>query len=67
MNLLAIDVNRDSYTIGSTGEAAGDIKRKYESYGHPVYGIAPASAKYYYFGYIRPNAILGHYKKCMAK
>jgi hypothetical protein len=67
MNHLFINLDKDKYTIGSTGIAAGDIQRKYESYGHPVYGLAPVSVEYYYFGYVRPNAIIGSYKKYMAK
>jgi hypothetical protein len=67
MNHLFINVNGNKYTTGSTGIAANDIQRKYASYGHTLFGIAPASANYYYFEYVRPNAILGHYKKHMKK
>jgi hypothetical protein len=67
MNHLLIDVNKDKYTISSTGIAADDIQRKYAGYGHPVYGFAPVSVNYYYFGYLRPNAIIGNYKKYMSK
>jgi hypothetical protein len=65
MNYLFINISENKYTIDSTGIAANDIQRKYEGYGHPVYGLAPVSVKYYYFGYIRPNAIFKHFKECM--
>jgi hypothetical protein len=54
MNLLFINVDKESYTIGSSGIAAADIQTKYAAYGHPVFGLAPVSKKYYYFGFIRP-------------
>jgi hypothetical protein len=65
MNHLFINVDKDKYTIDSGGQAANDIQSKYEGYGHRIYGIAPASAKYYYFGFIRPNAIVKHFNECM--
>jgi hypothetical protein len=65
MNHLFINTNRESYGIASSGIVAGDIERKYAAYGHPVYGLAPVSAEYYYFGYLRPNAIVRHFNECM--
>ena len=62
MNYLFINVSGDQYTIGSTGIAADSIQKKYEGYGHPVFGLAPVSKEYYYRGWIRP-AILNSYKK----
>ena len=62
MNFLFIHVSGDQYTIGSTGIAAGDIKKKYEGFGHPVFGLAPVSKEYFYRGWIRP-AILRSYKQ----
>jgi hypothetical protein len=65
MNYLFISTDKESYTIGSTGRVSGDIEKKYAGYGHPVYGLAPVSAEYYYFGFIRPNAIVKHFNQCM--
>ncbi|MCL1933052.1 MAG: hypothetical protein FWF53_04465 [Candidatus Azobacteroides sp.] len=62
MNHLFINTGSDQYEIGSTGIAADDIQKKYEGYGHPIFGLAPASKKYFYFGWVRP-AILKLYKK----
>jgi hypothetical protein len=50
------------YTIGSTGMAADDIQKKYESYGHRVFGLSKPARNYYFRGFIRP-AILRTYKQ----
>ena len=64
MNYLFINVSGDQYTIGSSGIKSSDIESKYERYGHPIFGLALESKKYYYFGWIRP-AILNSYKSYM--
>ncbi len=58
-NHMFISVSKDSFTIGSTGQAAPDIEQKY---GAKIYGLAPQSIQFYYFGWIRP-ALLALYKK----
>jgi len=55
---MFIRVSKDSYTIDSSYTEADDINAKYR---HRVYGLAPKSVEYYYFGWIRPR-ILNHYK-----
>jgi hypothetical protein len=50
------------YTIGSTGLAADDIQKKYESYGHRIFGLSKPARDFYYRYYIRP-AILRSYKQ----
>jgi len=62
MNYLFINSSSDKFEIGSTGIAADDIQKKYEGYGHPIFGLALTSKKYFYFGWARP-AILKLYKK----
>lgn len=61
-NHFFIDVTKDSYTIGSSGLAAPDIEAKYMGYGHPLYGLAPVSKKFYYENWLR-QVILEHLKK----
>jgi hypothetical protein len=58
-NSFFIRVSRDSYTIGATYVDADDISAKYKN---RVYGLAPKSREFYYFGFIRP-AILLLYEK----
>lgn len=62
MSYLYVKASGDKYELGSTGQAADDIQKKYEGFGHPVFGLALASKKYFYFGWIR-SAILKLYKK----
>jgi hypothetical protein len=62
MNHLYVAVNANKYELGSTGSASDDIQKKYSSYGHPVFGLATVSKKYFYHGWIRP-AILKLYRK----
>lgn len=57
-NDFRINVGGNKYTVWSDGPAALDIERKYGA----VYGLAPESRKYYYYGWLRP-AIIRHYKK----
>jgi hypothetical protein len=61
-NYFYANVGGGKYTIGSTGRAADDIQKKYESYGHPVFGLAKPSRDYYFRGFIKP-AILRSYKQ----
>jgi len=51
-NHFFIKVTKEAYTISSTGEAAPDIERKYNN---RLYGLAPLSKEFYYFGFIRPT------------
>jgi hypothetical protein len=62
MNYMYANISGNSYEISSTGIATGDIQQKYEGFGHPIFGLALVSKKYFYFGWIRP-AILNLYKK----
>ena len=50
-NYFFIKVTNEAYKIGSTGEAAADIESKYNN---RVFGLAPKSKEFYYFGFIRP-------------
>ena len=49
-NFFFVNVTKEAYTLGSTGYVADDIKQKYPR----VFGIAPKSAEFYYFSFIRP-------------
>lgn len=57
---MFIEAKNDSFTIGSTYVDAPDIEAKYNNL---VFGIAPASAMYFYENYIRPELM----KKLWAK
>ena len=46
-----ITVTKSTYTIDSMYKDADDINMKYNG---RVYGLAPKSKEFYYFGYIRP-------------
>jgi len=56
-NHFFINTTKNEYTINSNGLVASDIAQKYPH----VYGIAPKSAEWFYFNYIRP-AIVTLYK-----
>jgi hypothetical protein len=56
---MFVQTSMDSYTIDSMYKDADDISAKYKN---RVYGLAPKSKEFYYFGFIRP-AILSLYKK----
>jgi hypothetical protein len=58
-NGMFIRVTQDAYTIDSSYADADDINAKYNN---RVYGLAPKSREFYYFGFIR-RAILELYKK----
>lgn len=61
-NHFFISINNNSYTIGSSGNAAPDIEKKYGN----VYGLAPASRDFYYKNWIRVRLwteILKHLEK----
>jgi hypothetical protein len=61
-NFFYANASGGKYTIGSTGIKADAIQEKYESYGHPVFGLAKPSRDYYFRGFIKP-AILRSYKQ----
>lgn len=52
---MFIYTSKDSFTIGSTYVDAKDIEAKYNNL---VFGIAPASAMFFYLNYIRPELML---------
>jgi hypothetical protein len=56
---MFIRVTGDTFTIDATYEDADDINAKYKG---RVYGVAPKSRDYYWFGFVR-DAILGLYAK----
>jgi len=51
MDYLFINIASDTYEVGSTGIAAPDIERKYGK----IYGLAPLSKEYFWFGFMRPD------------
>jgi hypothetical protein len=58
-NHFFIEVNKETYTIGSTGVASPDIELKY---GKKIFGLAPQSKQYYYRHWLLP-VILKHLKE----